>query len=83
MPGSNHYEVQICTKLRTKNKLARYVFDFLYESKIVIELKQGSIFSKQNINQTYSYLKATGLKLGLLVNFTRGGVKFKRVVNLK
>jgi GxxExxY protein len=56
--------------------------DFLYEDIIVIELKQGNGFSKRNINQIYSYLKATGLKLGLLINFTRDGVKFKRIVNL-
>lgn len=61
----------------------KYILDFLYENIIVIELKQGDSFSKRNINQIYSYLKATGLKLGLLINFTRSGVKFKRIVNLK
>lgn len=63
--------------------LGIYVFDFIYEEKIVVELKQGENFSKQNINQVYAYLKATNLKLGLLINFTRKGVKFKRIVNIK
>ena len=57
-------------------------FDFLYENKIVIELKQGEVFSKNNINQIYAYLKAKKLKLGLLINFTKKGIKFKRIVNL-
>lgn len=65
-----------------ERELGEYILDFLYENKIVIELKQGNNFSKRNINQIYSYLKATGLKLGLLINFTREGVKFKRIVNL-
>ncbi len=60
-----------------------YVFDFTYEDKIVIELKKGDVFAKQNIQQIYAYLKATGFKLGLLVNFTSKRVKFKRIVNLK
>ncbi|MEF3691576.1 MAG: GxxExxY protein [Candidatus Moraniibacteriota bacterium] len=62
--------------------LGEYRFDFLYENKIVIELKQGENFLKQNINQVYSYLKAKNLKLGLLINFTKKGIKFKRIVNL-
>jgi len=64
-------------------ELGLYVFDFTYEDRIVIELKQGDNFSKQNIKQIYAYLKATNLKLGLLVNFTSKGVKFKRIVNIK
>ena len=58
------------------------ILDFLYENKIVIELKQGENFSRQDFKQVYAYLKATGLKLGLIVHFTRTGVKFKRIVNL-
>jgi len=70
-------------KVKMKNiEIGEYILDFLYEDIIVIELKQGNGFSKRNINQVYSYLKATGLKLGLLINFTRAGVKFKRIVNL-
>lgn len=63
-------------------EIGEYVLDFLYEDIIVIELKQGDGFSRGNIHQIYSYLRATKLKLGLLVNFTRNGVKFKRIPNL-
>ncbi len=75
---------QLKAKVQFNGKIiGEYVFDFLYGNKIVIELKQGEIFSRKNINQVYSYLKATGLKLGLIINFTKNGVKFKRIVNLK
>lgn len=78
------FKEQIRLKVKMGGKeIGEYILDFLYEDKIVIELKQGNGFSKRNINQIYSYLKATNLKLGLLVNFTRNGVKFKRIVNLK
>lgn len=78
------YKEQLRLKVKMNGKdIGEYVLDFLYEDKIVIELKQGDVFSKRYINQIYSYLKATDLKLGLLINFTRAGVKFKRIVNLK
>jgi len=81
--NNKRYKEQLRLKVKMGGKeLGEYVLDFLYEDKIVIELKQGNGFSKRNINQIYSYLKATGLKLGLLINFTREGIKFKRIVNL-
>lgn len=77
------FKEQLRLKVKMNDtEIGEYILDFLYEDMIVIELKQGNMFSKRHINQIYSYLKATGLKLGLLINFTRDGVKFKRIVNL-
>lgn len=81
--NNKKFKEQVRLKVKINgNEIGEYILDFLYDDKIVIELKQGDIFSKSNINQIYAYLKATNLKLGLLVNFTRSGVKFKRIVNL-
>ena len=78
------FKEQLKARIKIGGKeIGIYFLDFLYEEEIVIELKTGENFSKQNINQIYGYLKATNLKLGLLVNFTRTGIKFKRVVNLR
>ena len=60
-----------------------YYFDFLVDGKVVLEIKVRNFFSKKDIIQLYSYLKAMKLKLGIIAHFTRTGVKFKRVVNLK
>jgi GxxExxY protein len=82
--NKKNFKEQLRLRVQSSGKeIGEYILDFLYEDIIVIELKQGDVFSKRYINQIYSYLKATGLKLGLLVNFTRTGVKFKRIVNLK
>lgn len=79
-----NFKEQLPAKMYYKNKLVGiYYFDFLIEDKIVLEIKVREYFSKKDINQLYSYLKAKNLKLGLIVHFTRTGVKFKRVVNLK
>jgi len=81
--GKNFKEQLRCKVCFKGENISTYIFDFLYENKIIIEIKQGENFSKKDINQIYAYLKATGLKLGLLVHFTRKGIKFKRIVNIK
>lgn len=62
--------------------IGMYYFDFLIEDKVVLELKVRNYFSKKDIDQLYSYLKAKELKLGIIAHFTKTGVKFKRIVNL-
>jgi GxxExxY protein len=61
--------------------IGRQYIDFIVENKIVVEIKRGNYFSKNNIKQVKCYLKVTGLKLGIIVNFTSNGVKFFRVLN--
>lgn len=61
--------------------IGRYYLDFLLEDKIVLEIKKGNYFSRRNIEQVKGYLKVTGMKLGILANFTSSGVKFFRVLN--
>ena len=59
-----------------------YILDFLIEGRVILEIKKDNYFSKQHIDQVNGYLKALNLKLGILANFTKDGVKFKRIVNL-
>lgn len=63
-------------------KFTKCFLDFVIEDKIILEIKRGERFLKSNIDQIYSYLKATGLKLGILANFTKRGLQFKRIINL-
>ena len=78
------FKEQLPAKLYYKNKLIGvYYFDFLIENKIVLEIKVREYFSKKDIKQLYSYLKAKNLKLGIIAHFTGTGVKYKRIVNLQ
>ncbi|OGE82094.1 MAG: hypothetical protein A3B10_00630 [Candidatus Doudnabacteria bacterium RIFCSPLOWO2_01_FULL_44_21] len=63
--------------------IGSFALDFLIEEKIILEIKKDKNFGSKNLDQVYSYLKATGLQLGILANFTKDGLKFKRIVNLK
>lgn len=47
----------------------RYRPDFICFEKIIVELKAVSELGKEHKAQLFNYLKTTGLKLGLLVNF--------------
>jgi len=77
------YKKQISFKLAYKGKIiGLYRLDFLIEDKIVLELKVGKRFAKNDFDQVKGYLQATNKNLALLVNFTPKGVNFFRVVNL-
>ena len=56
--------------------------DFVCFDKIVVELKVGKALADEHLAQLFNYLKATKIKLGLLVNF--GGypkLDYERIVN--
>ena len=55
--------------------------DLLVEKQIVIELKAVKELTDVHFSQLCSYLKATGLKVGLLLNFAKPTLEIKRVVN--
>ena len=43
--------------------------DLLVESEVVVEIKSARMYNESFTAQTLSYLKATGLKRGLVINF--------------
>lgn len=78
------FKEQLRAKVKFRGKeVGLYILDFLVFGKIAIELKRKNFFSKREIEQLYSYLKAIDLRLGLLVHFTNSGIRYKRVVNLE
>jgi GxxExxY protein len=56
-----------------------FVADLLVEDCIVIELKTVKVLDEIHLAQCINYLKATGLQLGLLINFYHPKVEIKRV----
>jgi GxxExxY protein len=57
-----------------------YFADVFVENSIVVELKCCNEFADEHMAQCLNYLKASGLKLALLINFRRPKVEIKRVV---
>ncbi|HEX8279828.1 MAG TPA: GxxExxY protein [Chthoniobacterales bacterium] len=48
------------------------------DSAVVVEIKVAPQYDKRDEAQLLNELKATGLKLGLLLNFGRAKVEFRR-----
>lgn len=57
-----------------------FVADLVIEDKIVVELKSIQRLTKANEAQLVNYLVATGLPVGLLINFGETKVEVKRKV---
>jgi len=59
----------------------KYIADFVCFSKIIVELKALSALTSEHESQVINYLKATGFKLSILVNFGEESLKYKRIVH--
>lgn len=57
--------------------------DLIIENKVIVELKSVEILAPVHPKQLLTYLKLTGLKLGLLINFNEPMIKngITRIVN--
>ncbi|MEO6883953.1 MAG: GxxExxY protein [Bacteroidia bacterium] len=77
-------EQQVFNSIKFENKIiGKNYFDFLVDSKIVVEIKSTDRFSKSHYDQLLNYLIISKLKLGILISFGRNEVKFKRVLNIE
>ncbi len=66
-----HYKDQVIGRKRV---------DFVIEG-IMVEIKAKAMIEDVDVIQTLSYLKASGFKVGLLLNFGTKSLGIKRLVN--
>ncbi len=59
----------------------KFYADFVIFDKVIVEIKakQGGI-SEEDMSQTINYLKISGCKVGLILNFSNSKLQIKRVV---
>lgn len=57
-----------------------YSIDILVNNEVIVELKAVDFLSRAHEAQVLNYLKATGLKIGLLINFGGDRVEHKRFI---
>ena len=60
--------------------VGEYFVDVLVEEALVVELKCAERLSGEHVAQCLNYLRASELRFGLLVNFQKAQVEWKRVV---
>lgn len=79
LPFVPQAELELSYKGRKLKK--KYQPDFSCYGKIIVEIKAVSELTDEHRAQVHNYLKATGFRLGLLVNFgSVGKLQYERIV---
>ncbi len=73
-------EVRVPIRYRGR-EVGLHRLDLIVEGRVVVELKSVSLILDTHLAQLRSYLKASGLRVGLLLNFNAAVLVIKRVVN--
>ena len=60
-------------------KVGRYIADLIVENVIVVELKCCASLLPEHKAQVINYLKASGISVGLLINFGQQKLEYKRL----
>lgn len=77
-----HYQKELSIPLTIEDKnIGKYFIDFVIENKIALELKAVPRFNRQDYKQISAYLKAANLQLGILVNFRKPSLEYRRILN--
>ncbi len=58
-----------------------YLPDILVDDKVLVELRTDEEYNPRHESQIINYLKATEIKVGLIINFGRDGCKPRRFVS--
>ena len=78
IPFESQKQLEIKYKGVTLRK--KYSPDFLVFSKIILDIKSEAKLTNIDEAQLHNYLKATGFKVGLLINFGTTRIEIKRIV---
>ena len=76
------YKREMPLKIYYKNKPLNkcFIVDFICYDKIIIELKAIPVIKSEHQAQVLNYLTATGLKIGLIINFGKTSLEHKRTI---
>jgi GxxExxY protein len=76
------FQPQLDLPIRYKGWVLKtfYRADFVCFGEVIVELKALSQLGPVEEAQVINYLKATGYEIGLLLNFGRGSLQYKRYI---
>jgi GxxExxY protein len=78
-----NYQREEGQSVHYKGSILKYKFfvDFTLHQQIIIEVKANKDgINDESIAQTLNYLKASGLRLALIINFGKTSLEYKRLV---
>ena len=76
------FEREKVLDINFKGKLLqkKYIADFMCYNEVIVELKATEAIVDKHIAQVLNYLKATGKKIGLIINFGTTKLQYRRVI---
>lgn len=66
-----------------KQNVGDFLVDLLVEDRVLVELKAVKALTPEHQAQIINYLNATGIEVGLLINFGNSKLEFKRFTRRK
>ena len=73
-------EVQYLVKYKDTILPHQFYADFVVFDSLILEIKAVSDFCKEHFEQTINYLAVSGMEVGVLVNFRKSKLEYKRVI---
>lgn len=77
IPAKQQAPADVCFQGKV---IGQYFADILVDNKLILELKVVHVISDVHKAQVLNYLRATGMKLGLILNFAKPRFEYKRLV---
>ena len=77
IPAKQQAPVDVCFQNKV---VGQYFADILVDNELILELKTVDTIANIHKAQVLNYLRATGIKLGLVLNFAKPRLEDKRLV---
>ena len=74
------YESRLDVYYKGEKLNKHYYADFVCFDQIIIEIKAMEGLTDEHLAQVLNYLKATGFRIGLLINFGTSKLQYKRII---
>jgi len=74
------HEEPLSIKYKNVALKRKYIPDFFCFDGIIVEIKAASNLTSEDMGQVLNYLKATGCRLAILLNFGARSLMYKRVI---
>jgi GxxExxY protein len=74
-------ERKVIVKTDDGLEIGDFFVDFIVFGKILVEFKRVNFIHYNDVKQVLRYLDATGLKLGIIINFKLDKLQYKRIIN--
>ncbi len=73
-------EKEYSVKYKETELKHKFYADFVVLDKIILEIKSSNCISDSHIAQAMNYLKISGNRLAIIVNFNNDSLEYKRII---